>query len=323
LQQQLAATRRGQPNRALDLVLLTVGANDIDFTGLVANVIIEATTERVLVGRNVISSVEDADAALARKLPRDFQRLRAALKPMLGGDLSRVVFVSYGHPALRQDGAPCGGGLDGFDVHPAFKVDAGRMRQVADFVGARFLPALKAIVQCTGGTVCQDPAADRMTFIDAHQAAFAGHGLCARSDQDPEYDRSCFATDGKTFATSLVEGATEPVACGLPVREFRAYAPRARWIRTANDSYFVAMTYPDDLSATLKPTNIHDATWGVLSAVYGGAVHPTAEGHAAMADAALAGARRVLGMSSEPSINAEPLAPLATSPRPASQEPTR
>ena len=319
LQQQLAAARRGQANRALDLVLLTVGANDIDFTGLVANVIIEATTERVLVGRGVISSVEDADVALARKLPADFAKLRAVLKPMLGGDLSRVVFVSYGHPTLRADGTPCGTSLDGFDVHPAFKLDGARLRQASEFVKSRFLPQLKAIVECAGGTLCRDPATDRMTFVDAHQAAFAGHGVCARSDQDPEYDRACFLDDGKTFSASPVEGATEPVACGLPVREFRAYAPRARWIRTANDSYFVAMTYPDDLSATLKPTNIHDATWGVLSAVYGGAVHPTAEGHAAMADAALAGARRVLGLASGPSINAEPLAPLATSPRATSQ----
>jgi nicotinic acid mononucleotide adenylyltransferase len=31
-----------------------------------------------------------------------------------------------------------------------------------------------------------------------------------------------------------------------------------------------------------------------LSAVYGGALHPTAEGHAAMADAASAAARQVL-----------------------------
>jgi hypothetical protein len=314
LAQQLAAARRTQKDRPLDLVLLTVGANDIDFSGLVANVIIDAGTERTLVGRGVISSVEDADAALTRKLPRDFSRLRAALKPILGGDLSRVVFVSYGNPVLRAEGAPCAGGLDGFDVHPAFRLDAARLRQAADFVGNRFLPALKALVQCTGGNICQDPATDRMIFVDAHQAAFAGHGLCARSDQDPEYDRTCFDANGKTFATSPVEGATEPVVCGLPVREFRAYAPRARWIRTANDSYFVAMTYPDDLSATLKPTNIHDATWGVVSAVYGGAVHPTAEGHAAMADAALAASRRVLGLATEPSVNAEPLAPISTQP---------
>ena len=314
LRQQLTDARRIQKDRPLDLVLLTVGANDIDFSGLVANVIIDAGTERTLVGRGVISSVEDAEATLTRKLPRDFSRLRAALKPMLGGDLSRVVFVSYGNPVLRTDGTPCGGGLDGFDVHPAFKLDGARLRQVVDFVGGRFLPALKALAQCTGGNICQDPAADRMTFVDAHQAAFAGHGVCARSDQDPEYDRACFSPDGKSFTTSPVEGATEPVACGLPVREFRAYAPRARWIRTANDSYFVAMTYPDDLSATLKPSNIHDATWGVVSAVYGGAVHPTAEGHAAMADAALAASRRVLGIASEPSIDAEPLAPLAPQP---------
>jgi hypothetical protein len=56
------------------------------------------------------------------------------------------------------------------------------------------------------------------------------------------------------------------------------------------------MTYPDGLPATMQPADIHDATWGVLSAVYGGAIHPTAEGHAAMADAALPEARRVLGL---------------------------
>ena len=59
---------------------------------------------------------------------------------MVGGDLSRVVFVSYGHPALRADGAACAGGQAGFDVHPSFRLDGDRMRRVADFVGARFLP---------------------------------------------------------------------------------------------------------------------------------------------------------------------------------------
>jgi hypothetical protein len=52
------------------------------------------------------------------------------------------------------------------------------------------------------------------------------------------------------------------------------------------------MTYPQGVSNA--PTDIHDATWGVLSAVYGGAVHPSAEGHAVMADAALPAAAGVL-----------------------------
>ena len=311
LQQYLGAARRGRPDRNLDLILLTVGANDIDFSGLVANVIIDSTGERALLGRSVIASVESADATLARNLTGNFAKLRNALKPMVGGDLSRVVFVSYGHPALRADGAPCAGGQAGFDVHPAFKLDGERLRRVADFVGARFLPHLKAIAQCTGGTICQNPAADRMTFVDAHQQAFLGRGVCARSEQDPEFDRACFAADGSTFATSPVEAAVEPMTCRYPVGEFRAYSPRARWIRTANDSYFVAMTFPEGLPATLQPTDIHDALWGVVSAVYGGAVHPTAEGHAAMADAAVAAARQVLGLGAAAvSVNSEPLAPL-------------
>jgi hypothetical protein len=63
------------------------------------------------------------------------------------------------------------------------------------------------------------------------------------------------------------------------------------------------------MPAILKPSDIHDALWGVLSAVYGGAVHPTAEGYAAMADAALPAVRGVLGLSAPPAIEAEPLPP--------------
>ena len=81
--------------------------------------------------------------------------------------------------------------------------------------------------------------------------------------------------------------ANSPLVCSLRPSDFRPYAPRARWIRTANDSYFTAMTYPRGLSSTMQPSDIHDATWGAMSAVYGGAFHPSAEGHAAMADAAL------------------------------------
>ena len=47
----------------------------------------------------------------------------------------------------------------------------------------------------------------------------------------------------------------------------------------------------------LKPyKDIHDPIWGATSAVYGGAMHPTAQGYAAMADAALPSARRLLGL---------------------------
>ena len=46
--------------------------------------------------------------------------------------------------------------------------------------------------------------------------------------------------------------------------------PRKRWVRTANDSYFTAMSYPQGVSS-MVPASIHDASWGILSAVHGGA----------------------------------------------------
>jgi hypothetical protein len=304
----LERARRLRADRALDLILLTVGANDVKFSGLVADVIVESTTERVLLGRGgEIATVEEAQRALERQLPAGFARLRAALKPFVGGNLARVVYVSYAHPALQSPGTLCPGGREGFDVHPSFRADGRRLARAAEFVAAQFLPGIRAIVTCEGAGTCREPAADRMTFVDAHQAAFASHGFCARSDSDPVFDRDCFSPKGESFETDPVAAATDPMACRHRASSFRAYAARARWIRTANDSYFTAMTYPEGVPAVLQPSSIHDATWGVLSAVYGGAVHPTAEGHAAMADAALPAARQVLNLRAPAGIRAEPL----------------
>jgi hypothetical protein len=149
-----------------------------------------------------------------------------------------------------------------------------------------------------------------MTFVDAHQSAFALHGACARADDDPPFDRECFSGKGETFESSLTKSANDPMTCGYPASEFRPYASRARWIRTANDSYFTALTYPEGLPALLQPSDLHDAIWGVFAAVYGGAIHPTAEGHAAMADAALPAAREALGLGppAQP-VRSEPLPP--------------
>ncbi|HYI31782.1 MAG TPA: hypothetical protein VD863_28440, partial [Bradyrhizobium sp.] len=216
--------------------------------------------------------------------------------------------VSYANPTLAADGGPCAGGPAGFDIHPSFNAEPQRLAHVSHYVQNEFLPQLKGLALCQGGILCRDPAADRMTFVDAHQTAFAGHGFCARAPTDPEFDQACFSAKGESFNPDIVTAASQPMLCGRSAGEYRAYLPRARWIRDANDSYFAAMTYPGGLPASSQPSDIHDATWGVLSAVYGGAVHPSAEGHAAMADAALPAAASVL------QLDAEAAAPIAISP---------
>jgi hypothetical protein len=314
LKELMAKAHRRSPERNLDLVLLTIGANDILFSGLIANVIIESTTDRILLGRGgVIASVEDSQKILDGDLPANFVKLRAALKPLVGGDLSRVLYVTYANPVLGSGNALCAGGRDGFDVHPAFSANGARLQQVSDFLSRRFLPAIKALASCEG-TACRDAAHERMTFVESHQPAFANHGLCAHANEDPEFDRACFSPTGNSFRTNQKEAALDPMTCGRPANEYRAYAPRARWIRTANDSYFTALTYPQGQSALLQPSNIHDATWGIMSAVFGGAIHPTAEGHAVMADATLPAMRAALGLQPlAPPIRAEPLPPVNVS----------
>jgi lysophospholipase L1-like esterase len=319
LREAVTAAKRRQPDRKLDLVLLSIGANDINFSGLVANVIVDSPTEREIFKRSgVLGSVEDSREALTNDLPRGFSKLRSALKPLVG-DMSHVVFVSYANPALLN-GAPCPGGRAGFDVHPSFNADPQRLNSVASYVQREFLPRLKALALCQSGVLCRDPAADRMTFVDAHQPAFADHGFCARGPNDPEFDQACFSAKGDSFVSDLVTAASQPMTCGRGASEFRAYLPRARWIRDANDSYFAAMTYPQGLPAAAQPSDLHDATWGVLSAVYGGAVHPTAEGHAAMADATLPAVASVLRLDARvPEVIQEPLGP-AQAPQPSAAQ---
>jgi hypothetical protein len=310
LRQILTEVHRQDPKRNLDMMLLTVGANDVNFAGLVANVIVDATTERLLLREGgAISSVADSLKALNQELPGEFAQMRTALKPFVGGNLNRVVFISYANPAMQGEGKPCPGGRDGLDVHPAFGADAERLRAAADFVDNKFLPKIRALATCDGDKSCRDPATDSMAFVDGHQPAFARHGMCVRAASDPEFDRHCFSTSGESFQTDPNVAPDNPMACGEPPSDYRPYAPRGRWIRTANDSYFTAMTYPEGMPAILKPSDIHDALWGVLSAVYGGAVHPTAEGYAAMADAALPIVRGVLGLRAPPAVQSESLPP--------------
>ena len=299
LQDTIGRARQQAPNRRLDLVLLTVGANDIKFSGLVADVIIGPGVERTLFRQGgQLATVPQAQVLLDRDLPANFTKLRNALKPLVGGNLSRVVYVSYGHPAM-QNNEPCPGGRDGLDIHPAFNADGPRLNDVTDFVLNHFLPRLKALALCEAGVKCANPDNDSMTFVDSHQAEFANHGICVRAPDDPQFDRDCFSPDGNSFEPDPVQAANGPLVCSLAPSEFRPYAPRARWIRTANDSYFTAMSFPRGLPVTMQPSNIHDATWAALSAVYGGAFHPSAEGHAVMADAALPAVRAVLGLAGQ------------------------
>ena len=128
-------------------------------------------------------------------------------------------------------------------------------KNVTDFVLTKFLPRLKALARCEARHGLRAiPTTDRMTFVDAHQAEFAKHGFCARSDAGSGVrPRMLLRRRAKASMPDPVAAATAPLVCDCGPSEFRPYAPRARWIRTANDSYFTAMTFPRGLPSTMQP----------------------------------------------------------------------
>ncbi len=293
LRDLMRAAQQTNKERRLDLVLLTIGANDIGFSELVADVMVAAPGERKRLSR-MISDVKQARTYM-RDLPKNFATLRQRLSPFVGGRLERVIYTTYANPGMKGGGELCGAETAGFDIHPAFGVDPKKLAETSEFLANEMFPRVRDLATCKADGVCASRENDAMTFVDAHQAAFEGRGFCARADSDPAFDRECFLPDGNSFEDDPQAAAQAPLRCGLNIAEFKPYTPRARWIRTPNDSYFSAMTFPDGLSPFLQPLTIHDAVWGITSAVYGGALHPTAEGHAAMADAALVAVKEVLG----------------------------
>jgi len=125
-------------------------------------------------------------------------------------------------------------------------------------------------------------------------------------------ERAQFFSGGRTdkrFESDPVRAANGPLVCSLRPNEFRAYAQRARWIRTANDSYFTAIDLPRGLPSTMQPSNIHDASWGAMSASTGGAFHPSAEATPRWPTRRCRPLAAALGLNAPPEVVAQTLPP--------------
>ena len=225
--------------------------------------------------------------------PRDFAKLRAALKPMVGGNLSRVVFVSYGHPALR--------GRRALPRRPrrlrrASGLHRRRRRGCAASPTScerKFLPTAQG-ARALRGRRALPQSGHRPHDLRRCPSGRVRRARRLRARRQRSGVRPRMLLGRRARASRPIRSRPRPRRWPASLRpsEFRPYAPRARWIRTANDSYFTAMTYParaaGDAAAERHPRRDLGRD---VSAVYGGAIHPTAEGHAAMADAALPAVR--------------------------------
>ncbi|MEZ5908084.1 MAG: GDSL-type esterase/lipase family protein [Hyphomicrobiaceae bacterium] len=264
--------------RRIDLVLVSIGGNDVGFSRLVANAILsDASTLRRIGGWfGQVHGRKQARPQIVALADR-YKALMRAVHNILHvpwDESDRVILTAYPRLALLGDGkSVCPDGQAGMTVLPDFSLSEAKARegeQVADMLHA----AMKETAKLHG-----------WTFIDAHRQAFAGHSICAGF-----VDNAFSLADDLRFPRRIADA-------WVPYNpaDFRPYASRERWYRTPNDAYLTGHFHVSGslIRRILKQDTL---SWFqlVLASTYSGAFHPTAEGQAAIGDAVLIRARKVL-----------------------------
>ena len=286
--------------RNVDFVFLSVGGNDIGFANLVGWATLRGGFSAKVAGLlgATVSSDQFAEN-MKNILPKAYGRLARALEvavPLanagLSFDPSRVVLSSYPDILVNEAGQVCAGITDGKQEEDLFaanqsldkfsswlvvrqaKVDAAH--QQLDLLHRR----MGELAEDNGWTFAGRAYADQ---------PFRGHGFCAqkhtRVDDPAEVLMvPCWGKASRPSQTcqSGVFGQGKGWRPYDPATENYPYALRQRWVRTFNDAFMVVNQKVVDKSGQIDET----ASAASFSETTGG-MHPSAEGHASMADAIL------------------------------------
>lgn len=273
--------------RRIDLLLVSIGGNDVGFSKIVSNAILADQSTLQKLSGWVGGVYGGAQAApFISELKTRYKALNRAIHGLLHipwKQSDRVILTGYPPMAIVDDGGRvCPDGAAGMGVFPDFRLNARKVRQAED-VAAKLNKAMRRAAR-----------AYKWSFVDKHRKRFIGHGLCADGYVGQDFDTTM------EFAGASADDVRLPRKVGgrwtpFPPSAYRPYASRGRWFRTPNDAYLTAHYH---LTRTIarKVLNAQKLRWFqvVLASTYSGAFHPTAEGHAAIADAVMPTARRVL-----------------------------
>ncbi len=264
--------------RAIDLVFVSIGGNDIGFARLLANtILIDQSLLRQLGGwLGQVHGLSAAQESLDT-LDERFKALNRALHGVLHvpwREPDRIILTAYPEMALLGDGSEvCPSGSAGMEVVSDFSLDQRRAREgvwIADRLNRKMADTARK---------------QGWRYVDSHRDDFIGRGICAG------FTQASFSIADDLRLPRKRNGVWTP----YNPSEFRAYASRQRWFRTPNDA-FMTGNFHVSPSLLQKALKLQQLSWFqvILASTYSGAFHPTAEGHAAMADALVEEARAVL-----------------------------
>jgi lysophospholipase L1-like esterase len=307
--------RRGLPycpgnafRRPLDFLFLSVGGNDIGFSNIVAWASLRDTVSTSIAGFfGATVSDEEFSRRMRDVLPDSYARLAAALEatvPLSSGvdgvfDPSRIVLTAYPDLVTNEAGGICeaapaeGSGEDRYAANQSLDMfsswltaRAPRLQAVREQF-AILHKRMRNLAGDHGWSFAGRVYADRM---------FEGHGFCARNlrrleDPAEQLMIPCYGSAERDTQTcqpqfSGKDGKWRPYN---PATQNYPYALRQRWVRTFNDAYMVM-----NQKVTTRAGRLDEEASAAVFSETTGALHPTAEGHAAMADGVMLTLRPVL-----------------------------
>jgi len=267
-----------KPKRKIDLLLVSIGGNDVNFSSLVANAILADKGVLKRMG-GWMGSVQDADGSrkLLGRLATRYKALNKAFHYMLRipwKQSDRIIMTAYPRMSYQEDGASlCPGGQAGMDLYHDFSAIKFRLKE-----GERFADELYKQMKKSSRRY-------GWTFVDEHRERFAPHGFCA---VDP------LRGQGTNEFLALPRMNDDKWAPYKPAA-YKAYGRRQRWFRTPNDGFMTGnFHFLSKVSKRILSNKRLKWFQIVMAGTYSGSFHPTAEGHAAIADAVVRKARNVL-----------------------------
>ncbi|MGB3045091.1 MAG: hypothetical protein WBB98_18100 [Xanthobacteraceae bacterium] len=269
--------------RSIDTVLLSIGGNDVGFSALMLYAMTESAGDLApiagLLGQQIRFSPQVARAYL-EQLDERMKAVRDALRDGFGVPPARVLQTAYEPIQFDETGALCGAQPTlGLDVHKKLSLSRERLSETVNFLQDFF--ARTACIT-SGGRGCPALATGAGTgfrLITDHQPEFARRGICARDPRNAQ-------ADGEAMAMPRRPAGAEDFAPYSPAA-YLPYAHRWRLFRTPNDAFLTANVHSPGFS-------LFDILQPVYAAMYSGAVHPTAEGHAIVADHVVRHVRTVI-----------------------------
>ncbi len=265
----------GNRKRAIDLVLLSIGGNDVGFSALAMYAMTNSAEDLAPIAGWIGSQIRyspQVSQAYMGVLDQRFKAVKSAFADGFGIEPSRVVQNAYEQIQFDETGGPCGSQPTlGLDVQPKFAYHRDRVAEVSNFAHALQV-RLACIADakqpgCPAGLATG--AGTGFHFVTDHLAEFAKRGLCARDPAHAFADQMAMGMPRMSRATQEFEPYSP--AYTLP------YAHHWRLVRDPNDSFLIANTHREGIS-------LFDILQPAYAALYSGAFHPTAEGHAIVAD---------------------------------------